>query len=33
MYSVAQPVQSLHKLNGWEGTYEISLRHPALARG
>ena len=23
MYSVAQPSQSLHKLNGWEGTYEI----------
>jgi dipeptidyl aminopeptidase/acylaminoacyl peptidase len=23
MYSVAQPGQSLHKLNGWEGTYEI----------
>jgi dipeptidyl aminopeptidase/acylaminoacyl peptidase len=22
MYSVAQPGQSLHKLNGWEGTYE-----------
>jgi dipeptidyl aminopeptidase/acylaminoacyl peptidase len=23
MYSVAQPGQSLHKLNAWEGTYEI----------
>jgi dipeptidyl aminopeptidase/acylaminoacyl peptidase len=23
MYSVAQPGQSLHKLNGWEGTYEV----------
>jgi dipeptidyl aminopeptidase/acylaminoacyl peptidase len=23
MYSVAQPSQSLHKLNAWEGTYEI----------
>jgi dipeptidyl aminopeptidase/acylaminoacyl peptidase len=23
MYSVAKPGQSLHKLNGWEGTYEI----------
>ncbi len=23
MYSVAQPGQSLHKLNGWDGTYEI----------
>jgi dipeptidyl aminopeptidase/acylaminoacyl peptidase len=23
MYSVAQPGQSLHKLNGWEGTYAI----------
>ena len=22
MYSVSQPSQSLHKLNGWEGTYE-----------
>jgi dipeptidyl aminopeptidase/acylaminoacyl peptidase len=23
VYSIAQPGQSLHKLNGWEGTYEI----------
>jgi len=23
MYSVTEPSQSLHKLNGWEGTYEI----------
>jgi dipeptidyl aminopeptidase/acylaminoacyl peptidase len=23
MYSVAEPNQSLHKLNGWQGTYEI----------
>jgi dipeptidyl aminopeptidase/acylaminoacyl peptidase len=23
MYSVAQPGQSLHKLKGWEGTYEV----------
>jgi dipeptidyl aminopeptidase/acylaminoacyl peptidase len=23
MYSVAQPGQSLHKLNGWQGTYEV----------
>jgi dipeptidyl aminopeptidase/acylaminoacyl peptidase len=23
IYSVAQPSQSLHKLNGWDGTYEI----------
>ena len=23
MYSVSQPGQSMHKLNGWQGTYEI----------
>ncbi len=32
MYSVAQPVQSLHKLNGWEGTYEILSTTPHSQR-
>jgi dipeptidyl aminopeptidase/acylaminoacyl peptidase len=34
MYSVAKPGQSLHKLNGWEGTYEIlstSAHSPRVA--
>jgi dipeptidyl aminopeptidase/acylaminoacyl peptidase len=34
MYSVAQPTQSLHKLNGWEGTYEhlsTSMHSPRIA--
>jgi dipeptidyl aminopeptidase/acylaminoacyl peptidase len=34
VYSVAQPGQSLHKLNGWEGTYEIlstSAHSPRVA--
>jgi dipeptidyl aminopeptidase/acylaminoacyl peptidase len=32
MYSAAQPVQSLHKLNGWEGTYEILSTTPHSQR-
>ena len=32
MYSVAQPSQSLHKLNGWEGTYEIISATPHSPR-
>ena len=32
MYSVAQPVQSVHKLNGWEGTYEILSTTPHSQR-
>ena len=32
MYSVAQPVRSLHKLNGWEGTYEILSTTPHSQR-
>jgi dipeptidyl aminopeptidase/acylaminoacyl peptidase len=34
MYSVAQPGQSLHKLNSWEGTYEAlsaSVHSPRIA--
>ena len=31
MYSVAQPGQSLHKLNGWEGTYETLSTSRALS--
>ncbi|MFZ3366629.1 MAG: prolyl oligopeptidase family serine peptidase, partial [Candidatus Sulfotelmatobacter sp.] len=32
MYSVGQPIQSLHKLNGWEGTYEILSTTPHSQR-
>jgi dipeptidyl aminopeptidase/acylaminoacyl peptidase len=34
MYSVTQPSQSLHKLNGWDGTYETispALHSPRIA--
>ncbi|MFZ0938468.1 MAG: prolyl oligopeptidase family serine peptidase, partial [Candidatus Sulfotelmatobacter sp.] len=32
MYSVVQPNQSLHKLNGWEGTYEALSAAPHSQR-
>ncbi|MGB9286616.1 MAG: prolyl oligopeptidase family serine peptidase, partial [Candidatus Sulfotelmatobacter sp.] len=32
MYSVVQPNQSLHKLNGWEGTYEALSTAPHSQR-
>ncbi len=32
MFSAAQPSQSLHKLNGWEGTYEILSTAPHSPR-
>jgi len=32
MYSVAQPGQSLHKLTGWDGTYEILSTTPHSQR-
>jgi dipeptidyl aminopeptidase/acylaminoacyl peptidase len=32
MYSVGQPSQSLHKLRGWEGTYEILSATPHSQR-
>jgi dipeptidyl aminopeptidase/acylaminoacyl peptidase len=32
IYSVAQPAQSLHKLTGWEGTYEILSTTPHSQR-
>jgi dipeptidyl aminopeptidase/acylaminoacyl peptidase len=32
MYSIAKPGQSLHKLNGWEGTYETVSANPHSPR-